>query len=65
MFRIVFWDELPCKIIVDRRFKGAYCLHHQGWWELEISQDVKYFAQMYRCTKLQNSIQRCLALVPT
>jgi hypothetical protein len=29
-FRIVFWDELPCKIIVDRRFRGTYCLHHQG-----------------------------------
>jgi hypothetical protein len=24
MFRIVFWDVLPCKIIVDRRFRGAY-----------------------------------------
>jgi hypothetical protein len=23
MFRIVFWDVLPCKIIVDRRFRGA------------------------------------------
>jgi hypothetical protein len=30
MFRVVFWDILPCKIIVDRRFRGAYCLHHQG-----------------------------------
>jgi hypothetical protein len=30
MFRIVFWDVLPCKIIVDRRFRGAYYLHHQG-----------------------------------
>jgi hypothetical protein len=32
MFRIVFWDVLPCKIIVDRRFRGAYCLHHHPWW---------------------------------
>jgi hypothetical protein len=31
MFGIVFWDVLPCKMIVDRRFRGAYCLHHQGW----------------------------------
>jgi hypothetical protein len=23
MFRIVFWDVLPCKIIVNRRFRGA------------------------------------------
>jgi hypothetical protein len=30
MFRIVFWDVLPCKMIVDRRFRGAYCLNHQG-----------------------------------
>jgi hypothetical protein len=29
-FRIVFWDVLPCKIIVDRRFRGTYSLHHQG-----------------------------------
>jgi hypothetical protein len=28
MFRVVFWDILPCKLIVDRRFRGAYCLHH-------------------------------------
>jgi hypothetical protein len=31
MLRVVFWDILPCKMIVDRRFRGAYCLHHQGW----------------------------------
>jgi hypothetical protein len=30
LFRVVFWDILPCKVIVDRRFRGAYCLHHQG-----------------------------------
>jgi hypothetical protein len=30
MFRIVFWDVLPCKIIVDRRFRVVYCLHHQS-----------------------------------
>jgi hypothetical protein len=30
-FRFVFWDVLPCKIIVYRRFRGAYCLHHQGF----------------------------------
>jgi hypothetical protein len=31
MFRVVFLVILPCKMIVDRRFRGAYCLHHQGW----------------------------------
>jgi hypothetical protein len=30
-FRIVFWDVLPCKKIVGRRFRGTCCLHHQGW----------------------------------
>jgi hypothetical protein len=45
-FRIVFCDVLPCKIIVDRRFRDAYCLHHQGWcWRIEnkmrsLSEDV-------------------------
>jgi hypothetical protein len=29
-FRFVFWDVLPCKIIIDRRFRGTCCLHHQG-----------------------------------
>jgi hypothetical protein len=28
IFRIVFWDVLPCKMIVDRRFRGTCCLHH-------------------------------------
>jgi hypothetical protein len=31
MFRVVFWAILPCKMIVDRRFRGAYYLRHQGW----------------------------------
>jgi hypothetical protein len=26
----VFWDVAPCIHDVQRRFKGAYCLHHQG-----------------------------------
>jgi hypothetical protein len=30
LFRVVFWVILPCKMIVDRYFRGAYCLHHQG-----------------------------------
>jgi hypothetical protein len=28
---LVFWDVAPCSLIdTDRRFRGAYCLHHQG-----------------------------------
>jgi hypothetical protein len=27
----VFWVAAPCSLVeVYRRFKGAYCLHHQG-----------------------------------
>jgi hypothetical protein len=27
----VFWDVAPCSHVeVDRRFRRAYCLHHQG-----------------------------------
>jgi hypothetical protein len=27
----VFWDVVPCSHVeVDRRFRGAYCLHHQS-----------------------------------
>jgi hypothetical protein len=24
-----FWDNAPCSLVVDRRFRGAYCFHHQ------------------------------------
>jgi hypothetical protein len=30
-FRFVFWDVLPCKIIVYRRFRGTCYFHHQGY----------------------------------
>jgi hypothetical protein len=27
----VFLDVAPCSLVeIDRRFRGAYCLHHQG-----------------------------------
>jgi hypothetical protein len=25
-----FWDVAPCNLGVDRSFRGAFCLHHQG-----------------------------------
>jgi len=42
MFRLFFWVVLPCKMIVDRRFRGAYCLHHQ------ISRGTER-SRLYRC----------------
>jgi hypothetical protein len=44
MFRAVFWVILPCKMIVDRRFRDAYCLHHQGWVSL-----ARNDRGLYRC----------------
>jgi hypothetical protein len=29
-FRIFLWNVPLCKIIIDRRFRGTCCLHHQG-----------------------------------
>jgi hypothetical protein len=27
----VFWDVAPCSLVdIVRRFRGTYCLHHQG-----------------------------------
>jgi hypothetical protein len=29
--KIVFWNTAPCSLVgVDRRFRGAYFIHHQG-----------------------------------
>jgi hypothetical protein len=44
-FRIVFWVVLQCKIIVDRRFRGTRCLHHQVCTS-ETSVD-NYFTRQY------------------
>jgi hypothetical protein len=31
MKMLAFWDVAPCSlVVVDRLFRGAYCLHHQG-----------------------------------
>jgi hypothetical protein len=46
MFRAVFWVVLPFKMIVDRRFRGAYCLHHQGSGTSETSVD-NHFTRQY------------------
>jgi hypothetical protein len=27
----VFWDVVPCSMVeIGRRFRGAYCFHHQS-----------------------------------
>jgi hypothetical protein len=38
---LVFWDVAPCTHIeVDRRFRGAYYLHHQDEWALQSQSHV-------------------------
>jgi hypothetical protein len=47
----VFWDVAPCSFVeIDRRFRGAYCLQHQGskhiWNVWNVSQFLRdYTAQ--------------------
>jgi hypothetical protein len=32
-----FWSNAPCNIAeIDKRFRGAYCLHHQGAVMMEV-----------------------------
>jgi hypothetical protein len=43
----VFWDVAPCSLVdIDRRFRGTYCLYHQGD-ELETGSHVsnQFFAR--------------------
>jgi hypothetical protein len=49
-FRIVFWDVLPCKIIVDRRFRGAHIPEDNSEILLQASKQIILLTIMY--TKL-------------
>jgi hypothetical protein len=43
-FRIVFWDVLPCKIIVDRRFRGTcslQCTKPEFSWRYRMKQEKR------------------------
>jgi hypothetical protein len=46
LFRVVFWDILPYKMIVDRRFRGAYCLMMEAVRTYEMSVD-NHFTRQY------------------
>jgi hypothetical protein len=59
-FRFVFWDVLPCKIIVNRRFRGTCCLHHQGSTYLwNVGQQLFYMALHPRSQNLNFSLWKC------
>jgi hypothetical protein len=46
----VFWDIAPCNHVeVDGRFRGAYCLHHQGdSTDISAAENLSYF-KIYKC----------------
>jgi hypothetical protein len=50
------WDNAPCSLVVDRRFRGAYWLHHQGG--IPERSDI----QSSRREKLENSQRKKMVL---
>jgi hypothetical protein len=48
----VFWDVAPCcRVEIDRRFRGAYCLHHyQGALMMEVVGTSETLAYFYETT---------------
>jgi hypothetical protein len=63
----VFWDVAPCSIIkIYRRFRGDYCLHHQGMMEAASASEksVKLY-QTTRCNIAEDKrfiLSRALAV---
>jgi hypothetical protein len=54
----LFWDVAPCSLVeIDQCFRGAYCLHHQGYYTVQHprKQSSSSQAQIKLCkhTKLQ------------
>jgi hypothetical protein len=49
MFRVVFWVILPCKMIVDRRFRGAYILH--GSISQKTTLNIVYVSLIFKVTQ--------------
>jgi hypothetical protein len=48
----VFSDVLPCsQVVVDRRFRGAYCLHHQRSLIMEVVRTSETSVYMYLTTR--------------
>jgi hypothetical protein len=52
-----FWDVAPCSLIeIDRRFRDAYCLHHQG------NNDAS-LKRLYTSTRLHGAISKMAYLI--
>jgi hypothetical protein len=53
MKMIAFWDIAPCSPVeVDQRFRGVYCLHHQGDGNHSESCHLQYKASL-NCLELE------------
>jgi hypothetical protein len=51
----VFWDVAPCGLLqTDRRFRGAYCLHHRG--DRTLYQGVSFFGSAMFLMLLNDAI---------
>jgi hypothetical protein len=48
----VFWDIMPCsQIDVERRFRGAWCLHHQGYESSQVPRTSETSVDIYLTTR--------------
>jgi hypothetical protein len=62
--RAAFWDNAPCSVMeVGRRFRGAYCLHHQGdeWLTMEAASTSETSVNFYQTTR-RNIPEGCYLL---
>jgi hypothetical protein len=55
-----FWDIAPYILEVDQRFRGAYCLHHQGDdaplknWSTSMRLHIAYIPEGCHCGNLKS-----------
>jgi hypothetical protein len=60
-FRFVFWDVLPWKVIVERRFKGTCCLHQGDVLPCKIIVDRRFSGTC--CLHHQGDVLPCKIIV--
>jgi hypothetical protein len=63
-----FWDTPPCGLVyVDRRFRGAYCIYHQGDQSTSTRLHGAIFqkAAILKSFQLKNFSMLCVSVVRT
>jgi hypothetical protein len=65
MFRSVFWDVLPCKMIFNRRFRGAYHDNHftRQYIPEDNSEQNLDKLRLQRFKEGQNTVHPCVGLL--